>query len=156
MSINLVRIDDRLIHGQVVTTWVSNYQIQQILVINDKVAKDKVQQSVLGIAAPPGIKVFSFGVQQFVNILKTNPIKKRTMLLFTNSVDVLAAVEGGLLLEKLNVGGMRFLSGRRRITKAVSVTEEEENAFRKLAGRKIEIEFQMIPKDTAVDLMGLL
>lgn len=156
MPISLVRIDDRLIHGQVVTTWVNNYQIEQILVINDKIAADKVQQSILEIAAPPGMKVLSFGVGQFIGILKTTPIKKRTMLLFTTSVDVLALVEGGMPLKKLNVGGMRLIDGRTMITKAVSVTEPEREAFRKLAERNIAVEFQMIPKDPAVDLNSLL
>ena len=53
MPINLARIDDRLIHGQVITTWVKNHDIEQILIINDKVAGDSVQQSVITMSAPP-------------------------------------------------------------------------------------------------------
>ena len=86
MPINVARIDDRLIHGQVITTWVKNYNIEQVLVINDKVANDKVQQSVLTMSAPPELKVLVFGVQQFIEILKKTLIKKRTMLLFTNKI----------------------------------------------------------------------
>lgn len=156
MPINVARIDDRLIHGQVITTWVKNYDIEQVLVINDKVAEDKVQQSVLTMSAPPGLKVLVFGVQQFIEILKKTPIKKRTMLLFTNSIDVNALVEGGLSLEKVNVGGMRMQDGRHQLSRAVSVTPEEEQAFKNLIAKNIPIEVQMVPKDPIVDLKSLL
>ena len=156
MPINVARIDDRLIHGQVITTWVKNYDIEQVLVINDKVAGDKVQQSVLTMSAPPGLKVLVFGVQQFIEILKKTPIKKRTMLLFTNSIDVNALVEGGLSLEKVNVGGMRMQDGRHQLSRAVSVTPEEEQAFKNLISKNIPVEVQMVPKDPIVDLQSLL
>ncbi|WP_294892142.1 PTS sugar transporter subunit IIB [uncultured Gilliamella sp.] len=156
MPINVARIDDRLIHGQVITTWVKNYDIEQVLVINDKVAGDKVQQSVLTMSAPPGLKVLVFGVQQFIEILKKTPIKKRTMLLFTNSIDVNALVEGGLSLEKVNVGGMRMQDGRHQLSRAVSVTPEEEQAFKSLIAKNIPVEVQMVPKDPIVDLQSLL
>lgn len=59
------RIDDRLIHGQVVTTWVNVKNIESIIVVNDKVAGDKIQKNILAMAAPAGIKVHAFGVKQF-------------------------------------------------------------------------------------------
>lgn len=156
MPINVARIDDRLIHGQVITTWVKNYDIEQVLIINDKVAADKVQQSVLTMSAPPGLKVLVFGVQQFIEILKKTPIKKRTMLLFTNSIDVNALVEGGLEIEKLNVGGMRMQDGRRQLSRAVSVTPEEELAFKNIIAKNVIVEVQMVPKDPIVVLKTLL
>lgn len=156
MPINVARIDDRLIHGQVITTWVKNYDIEQVLVINDKVAMDPVQQSVLTMSAPAGLKVLVFGVQKFIEIIKKTPIKKRTMLLFTNSIDVDACVDGGLVIEKLNVGGMRMQEGRRSLSRAVSVTPAEEQAFKNLINKNIPVEVQMVPKDQIVQLKTLL
>lgn len=156
MPINFARIDDRLIHGQVVTTWVKDYQIEQVLIINDKVAGDKVQQSILSMSAPVGVKVLAFGVNKFIDVMKQNPIKKRTMLLFTTSVDVLALLEGGLEIDKLNVGGMRMIDGRKSLSRAVSVTPGEEDAFRKILAKNIRVEIQMVPKDPVVMLDTLL
>lgn len=155
MPINVTRIDDRLIHGQVITTWVKNYDIEQVLIINDKVANDKVQQSVLTMSAPPGLKVLVFGVQQFIEILKKTPIKKRTMLLFTNSIDVKALIDSGLEIEKLNVGGMRMQDGRRQLSRAVSVSPEEEQAFKDIIAKNVTVEVQMVPKDQVVELKNL-
>ena len=156
MPINVARIDDRLIHGQVITTWVKNFDIEQVIIINDKVANDTVQQSVLTMAAPPDLKIVVFGVDKFIDVLKKTEIKRRTMLLFTNSIDVNKLVENGLKLEKLNVGGMRMQEGRRNLSRAVAVTPEEEQAFKSLINNNILIEIQMVPKDPIVELKTLL
>ncbi|MDH2395967.1 PTS sugar transporter subunit IIB [Providencia rettgeri] len=156
MTINVARIDDRLIHGQVITTWVKNFDIEQVIIVNDKVANDTVQQSVLTMAAPPDLKVVVFGVDKFIEVLKKAEIKRRTMLLFTNSIDVNRLVESGLKLEKLNVGGMRMQEGRRNLSRAVAVTPDEEQAFRSLINNNITVEIQMVPKDPIVELKTLL
>ncbi|MGO2303731.1 MAG: PTS system mannose/fructose/N-acetylgalactosamine-transporter subunit IIB [Providencia sp.] len=156
MPINVARIDDRLIHGQVITTWVKNFDIEQIIIVNDKVADDKVQQSVLTMAAPPDLKVVVFAVDKFIDVLKKTEIKRRTMLLSTNSVDVNKLVENGLQLQKLNVGGMRMQEGRRNLSRAVAVTPEEEQAFQSIINHNIAVEIQMVPKDSIVELKTLL
>ncbi|HHQ2584010.1 PTS system mannose/fructose/N-acetylgalactosamine-transporter subunit IIB [Providencia rettgeri] len=156
MPINVARIDDRLIHGQVITTWVKNFDIEQVIIVNDKVANDTVQQSVLTMAAPPDLKVVVFGVDKFIEVLKKAEIKRRTMLLFTNSIDVNRLVESGLKLEKLNVGGMRMQEGRRNLSRAVAVTQDEEQAFRSLINNNVTVEIQMVPKDPIVELKTLL
>ena len=157
MGVKLVRIDDRLIHGQVATTWIKNYEIEQVLIINDKAANDPIQKSVVGLAAPPGVKVMIFGVDQFINILKKSEIKKPTMLLFTTSTDVLKIVESGLVdIKEVNAGGMRFNDTRKRLTKAISVTPEEEQAFVKMMDKGIKINVQMVPKDSSVDFKTLI
>lgn len=145
--ISFCRIDDRLIHGQVVTTWVNVKKIEQIIVISDAVANDRIQKNILTMAAPQGVAVHAFGVEQFANIEKTTPIKKNTMLLFTTSTDVLRLVKLGVKIPQLNIGGMRFEEGRKRLTKALSVTPEEELAFKELLDMGTDITIQMVPND---------
>lgn len=156
MAIELVRIDDRLIHGQVATTWTRNYDIEQILIIDDKTKNDPVQASVANFAVPPGVKVIIFGVAQFAEVMKKTEIKKRTMLLFTNPIDILQLVKEGLKISEVNAGGMRYRDGRNRLSKAISVTEEEDQAFRGLMDKNIHINVQMVPKDPRVDYKTLI
>ena len=148
MGVKLVRIDDRLIHGQVCSTWIGDYGIEQVLIINDKVSKDPVQKS--------GVRVLVFGVDQFIEVLKKNPIKKDTLLLFTTSTDVLKVVNGGLEIQKVNAGGMRYNETRKRLTKSISVTPEEESAFKELMDKGIEVFVQMVPKDDVVYMKDLI
>lgn len=155
MAIELVRIDDRLIHGQVATTWTRNYEIEQILIINDEAKNDPVQHSVANFAVPAGVKVVIFGVKQFAEVMKKSEIKRRTMLLFTNPIDIKFLVEQGLEISEVNAGGMRFKDGRRRLEKAISVTDEEHAAFLDLIDKGIHINVQMVPKDPRVDYKTL-
>ena len=67
-----VRVDDRLIHGQVITQWVKVFKAQKIVVIDNNVAKDKMQKNVLKFAAPPEIKVSIFSVDKAVEIWEKN------------------------------------------------------------------------------------
>lgn len=150
------RIDDRLIHGQVVTTWVNTHNIEQIIILNDKIAADKTQKNILAMAAPQGVKVKAFGIEKFAEVIKTTPITRRTMLLFTTSIDVLKAVEGGVPITELNIGGMRYQEGRERLTKALSVSPEERSAFQALLDRGMEITVQMVPKDEKIDLREVI
>lgn len=150
------RIDDRLIHGQVVTTWVNVKNIESIIVVNDKVAGDKIQKNILAMSAPAGIKVHAFGVKQFADITKKQPIKKRTMLLFTNSIDVLELVNYGVEIPGLNIGGMRYQEGRKQLTKALSVTPEEETAFKELLDKGIDVTIQMVPNDEKKDIREVI
>ena len=155
-NIELVRIDDRMLHGQVVSTWLKDYSIEQVLIINDKAANDPIQKSVAGLAAPKEVKVHLFGVDQFIDILKKIPIKRKTMLIFTTSTDVLKLVENGLDIKEVNVGGMRYNENRKRLSKAVSVTPEEEEAFKKLIEKDIKVFIQMIPKSDESLMKNLL
>ncbi|WP_025873719.1 PTS system mannose/fructose/N-acetylgalactosamine-transporter subunit IIB [Enterococcus crotali] len=150
------RIDDRLIHGQVVTTWVNMYNIEQIIVLNDKIANDKTQKNILAMAAPQGIKVKAFPIEKFGEIIKTTEITRRTMLLFSSSVDVLTAVNAGVPIDKLNIGGMRYQEGRERLTKALAVTPTEKEAFKGLLDQGMEITVQMVPNDDKVDLKEVI
>lgn len=150
------RIDDRLIHGQVVTTWVNVHSIEQIIVLNDKIAEDQLQKNILTMAAPQGVKVKAFNIKKFGEIIKTTPITRRTMLLFTGSIDVLTAVEAGVPIDKLNIGGMRYQEGREQLTKTLSVNTEEREAFKKLLDKGMEITIQMVPNDEKKNLKEVI
>lgn len=156
MPIQLARIDDRLIHGQVATTWVRKFNIEQALIINDKLAKDPIQTSVLQLAAPEGVKVIAFEVEKFNEIFKHNPIKKSTMLIYTNPHDVLRNLEGGVVIPFLNIGGMKFLPGKKQLTKAVSLDDNDIKAFQKIIERGVRVEIQMMPSDKIIKLEELL
>ena len=156
MSIELVRIDDRLIHGQIATTWINDYNIEQVLIVDDNVVQDKMQQSVISMTAPANVKVKVFGVDSFIGIYKKNPIKRRTMIVLTNSIDAYRLLAGGVEIDYLNVGGMRFLDGRTKIARAVSVTPEEREAFKKIIEMGIDVRIQMIPRDEIVEMKNVI
>ena len=115
-----------------------------------------MQQSVISMTAPANVKVKVFGVDSFIGIYKKNPIKRRTMIVLTNSIDAYRLLAGGVQIDYLNVGGMRFLDGRTKIARAVSVTPEEREAFKKIIEMGIDVRIQMIPRDEIVEMKNVI
>lgn len=155
MSVSLVNIDDRLIHGQVATTWVKDYEIESIIIVNDAVSNDPVQKSVAGLAVP-NVKVSIFGVDKFLEVIAKTEIKKITMVLFTNPMDALKCLENGLKIPYLNVSGMRFNENRTRIHKNMSVTAEEKAAFETLISKGVDVWMQTTTRDSKEKVEELL
>ncbi|WP_088809253.1 MULTISPECIES: mannose/fructose/sorbose PTS transporter subunit IIB [Listeria] len=157
MDIRLARIDDRLIHGQVATVWTKETHVERIIVINDDVAKDQVRKTLLTQVAPPGVKASVVDVDKGIRVYN-NPKYATTpvMMLFTNPTDVLKLVENGVDIKSVNIGGMAFREGKKQITNAVSVDEQDKTSFRELAKRGIELEIRKVASDNKVQLIPLI
>lgn len=157
MDIRLVRIDDRLIHGQVATVWTKSTNINRILVVSDDVAQDALRKALLVQAAPPGVKVNVITVEKMLNIFPDSRFAEvKAMLLFTNPQDVQRAVVGGVQFTSVNIGGMSFTSGKRMITNAVAVDEQDITAFKYLHAQGIHLEIRKVVADSQINLMDLL
>lgn len=157
MDIHLVRIDDRLIHGQVATVWTKSTNVNRILVVSDAVAHDTLRKALLVQAAPPGVKVNVITVDKMIAIFGDERFAGvKAMLLFTNPEDVKRVVEGNVTFSSVNIGGMSFTGGKRMITNAVAVNEQDINAFKYLYEQGIKLEIRKVVADSQVDLMELL
>lgn len=157
MKINLCRIDDRLIHGQVATVWAKEAKAERIIVCSDQVAEDEIRKSLLLQVAPPGIKVSVLPVDKAIRVYN-NPkyANDAVFYLFTCPQDVLRMVEGGVPIKSLNIGGMAFKEGKEQITKAISVDASDREAFKKMHDLGVELEIRTVATDSKVDIMTKL
>ncbi|AWM74758.1 PTS system mannose/fructose/N-acetylgalactosamine-transporter subunit IIB [Lactobacillus kullabergensis] len=147
MGVVFCRIDDRLLHGQVVTTWLNVKQIEQVIIVDDNVANDKIQSNVLQMSVDSNIKLHIFSVNKFLKIVPNSTITRRTMLLFASPIAVDKIVSSGFKIDKLNIGGVRSNGKRKQYAKAVFLTEDEKNALQNLLRQGVDIEIQMVPTD---------
>ncbi len=157
MTIGLVRIDDRLIHGQVATRWTKETNVTRIIVVSDEVAADTVRKTLLTQVAPPGVTAHVVDVAKMIRVYN-NPkyAGDRVMLLFTNPTDVERIVEGGVKLTSVNIGGMAFRQGKTQVNNAISVDEKDIEAFKKLNARGIELEARKVSTDQKLKMMDLI
>lgn len=157
MEISLVRIDDRLIHGQVATVWTKVSKCNKIIACSDEVAADTLRKTLLLQVAPPGIKAYVLPIDKAIAAYK-NPkyADFKTLFLFTNPTDVVRMVEGGVDIKSVNVGGMCYKEGKTQITGAVTVNQEDIDAFKKLHERGIELEIRKVASENKIDLMERL
>ena len=157
MSIIVGRVDDRLIHGQVATSWIRGQNIQVVVLVDDKIAANKTQISILKVSAPAGVKLYVQSVDKFVEKYNQGILDScRVMLVFENVHTPLELVKKGIDLKSLNLGGVRFKEGRRQISKALSVSEDEERDIRELNDLGVEVEHRQLVSDQKVDVLTLL
>ena len=156
MGLKLVRIDDRLIHGQVVVGWVRFLNADHIIVTDDDVAKDVMQKALYEMVVPRELKVSILTVTETAEKFKQNFFgNDNIILLLSRPGDVLQLVNAGMKMKSINVGGMRFEPGKRQITKSVSVNDEDSVILHDLASKGIEIEGRAVPTDEKIDIIKL-
>jgi mannose/fructose/N-acetylgalactosamine-specific phosphotransferase system component IIB len=143
-----VRIDDRLIHGQVTVGWRQYLRYREIWVVDDVVRDDGYLGDALRLAAPAGVEVRVMGLQQAVDtvISDTTSATAPVLMLLRNPEGVLALFEGGILLDRVNVGNLGARPGSVRAMKSVSLTQDQIAALDALAGQGIEVFFQATPE----------
>lgn len=155
MQINFVRIDDRLIHGQVATVWTKESKCNKIIAVSDEVSKDKLRKTLVLQVAPPGIKAYVMPVDKACAAYKNPKYDDfKVLYLFINPTDVLRAVEGGMDIKSVNLGGMCFKEGKTQISSAVSVSKEDVESLKKLHEKGIELELRKLASDPKVDVMS--
>lgn len=157
MALIINRVDDRLIHGQVATSWIRSQSIQVIVVVDDLIAQDAMQLSILKVSAPAETKVYTMSQEKFIKKYNAGILDDyRVMLVFANVYAPLALIEGGIPIKSINLGGLRFKEGRRQISKALSLNEAEEAVVRKLVEMGIEVEHRQLQSDPKIDVLKLL
>lgn len=141
-----MRIDDRLIHGQVIAVWCKHLQINRIAIVDDGVAADPFMQEVLTLAAPQGIRVEVYPVAQAIKVLGQDPVRARTTMILVKSPAVARQLyEGGLKYSSLNVGGIGSGPGRKNIFKNISASEQEIATLKSLMDQGVQITLLTVP-----------
>jgi len=155
MNIQLIRIDDRLIHGQVVVGWVKALSIERLVVVNEEIAKNNMRRTLMEMAVPAGLKVNFYTVDEAVEAVKETSVD-RTLLLFANPMDLEAFAEKGGPVTSVNVGGMHYGDGKTQMSKTICVNSDDMKAFRALRNRGVELESRAVPSDTKEPLEAVL
>ncbi|MDU4937678.1 MAG: PTS sugar transporter subunit IIB [Clostridium sp.] len=146
-----IRIDDRLIHGQVATQWTNELGATRIMVINDEISQNEMQKTLLRLAAPPNVSTSIISKETaFKNITSGKYKGQKVLIVVKSPVDILALVNMGLDIKSINVGNMSTRPDTIRIKATVCVTEEEKSAFQELINKGIEVTAIMVPGEPKV------
>jgi len=151
----LARIDDRLIHGQVMTAWMKVMPAKKIIIVDNKVAKDAFMISVLELAAPSGVKVSVFTEGQAIEALKEG-LSVPTIMLAKTPLAYKALVDGGVPLTAINIGGMGMNAGRKTLFKNIAATDEERSVFKEFIDKGIDVKIQIIPAEREIEVKNIL
>lgn len=157
-EINLARVDDRLIHGQVMTKWSKGNNTNAIFVVDNPTAKDPFMKDIYVMStANSGMTIKVLSTEEVVEYWEKSQFEKyRAILLFKNIAAVKEVVEKGLPINRLNIGGMAKTKNAKLVIPSVALKQEDAVLLQELADKGIEIFFQTVPDTKSVSFKDVL
>jgi mannose/fructose/N-acetylgalactosamine-specific phosphotransferase system component IIB len=146
MSVALYRIDDRLIHGQVVVGWGQPLDCAFIVLVDDEVRASDWEQDLYRMGVPPQIEVIFASVDEAAQRLPQWDAEARVGIVLVGDIDTAAALAGrSAMVRSLNVGGVHHRTGRTERLRYVYLTDDEAAKLRQLAAGGVEVTAQDVP-----------
>ena len=157
MELQLFRIDDRLIHGQVVIGWAQHLNSDTIVLGDDSVADNEWEKELYLSIVPDRIQAFVLKIDQLAQEMKNdNNNWGKTIILVNSPFSVEKLLAQDVLVREVNVGGIHFKDGRKELLPYLFLNEEEINSFRRLMDRGITFFCQDVPTAKPVPLQNLI
>ncbi|MGB7060908.1 MAG: PTS sugar transporter subunit IIB [Candidatus Zixiibacteriota bacterium] len=157
MPIVLYRVDERLIHGQVVVGWGNSLKFDQVVLVNDQVASNAWERELYLACVPPEIKATILSVDEATGRILQNGFEgEKTVILVDSPFDILRMTEKGVKISSVNVGGVHSRAGRKKILPYLFLSEEEISAFKKMISAGVKCECRDVPLAEKHDLSALL
>ena len=150
MPVKLARIDDRLIHGQVVLGWVPVVKPDRIVVACDRVAANNWERRFYASCVPPEIRTSFFSVAEAAQQIASELLAKEQLLVLVETAeDAWKLVLAGVTLTEVNVGGLHYREGSVELLPFVFVTPAERSFLRELVKRGVSLSAQDVPSNPA-------
>ena len=146
MSLVLARVDDRLIHGQVVVGWGKTLGIRYIVLVDDKVRASDWEQDLYRMGVPPDVEVIFASTAEALPQLAAWQADRRPGILLTADVQTMAALAAnGGPIRSVNIGGVHHRPGRAERLRYVYLSDDEAAVLRDIAARGVEVTAQDVP-----------
>lgn len=146
--ITLLRVDHRLLHGQVAFSWTQYVGADCILIANDNVPEDELRKTTIKLAKPPSVKLVIKNINDAIESIKSGVTEKYHLFIVVESVNdawrIASAVEG---IKSINLGGIKAKEGSKNISKAINLLPEEIEQLQQLVGKGVEVEIRQVPND---------
>jgi len=160
MPLVLVRIDDRLVHGQVVVGWGIHLNPDRIILCSDTIAISPWEKDIyIGAeaTAPYPLTISVLTIDETLELLDDNEVEKEKIVLLVESPqELLKLIKRGLRIQKVNVGGMHYKQGKLRLAPYIFVDEQDISSFREICNMEIELEGREVPTGKKVDIIGMI
>jgi len=157
MSVDLLRIDDRLVHGQVVEGWLRSLRVTHVIVASDAVVANEMQKALYSLAVPYGVELDCLSIADAGRAWGSAAWDDDHVLVLVSSPeDAYSLLRAGAPIRSINVGGLHYREGRVQVLKAVSLDARDIQALRKLAAEGVALEARPLPLDEPVEMTSHL
>jgi len=157
VSISLVRVDNRLIHGQILEAWVPYVQASCLIVVDDDVANDFFRETVIRMAVPREIDVHIHSIEEFAETYsRLEETGRKAIVLFSTVGDARKAFEKGFHYERLNIGNVYNETGKVQCARSINLSDQDIRHIVQLIQDGIQVELRCVPKDKPIDFFSIL
>ncbi len=157
MDFSLVRVDSRLVHGQIIETWLPYLKATRIIVVNDEVAGSFFRETVIRMAVPRDAEVLIYGVDEFGRSEVTREKENvKTIVLFSGVNDVVRAWAAGFRFTTLNIGNLYSENWKLQCSTSVCLADEDIAHIQLLLDSGVTVELRSVPSDRVVNFRDLL
>ena len=148
MGLVLARIDQRLIHGIVVTQWAGATKAKRLMVVDDEVSKDETQKAAMRMSKPAGTGMSIIDTETAITNFNVGKYDSHNVLLIVREPKtLLRLIEGGVKIPKVNIGIMFDGEGKETVKKMVSVNEKEIRDLKEIESKGVPVTFHFVPSD---------
>lgn len=152
-----IRVDARLIHGQVAAIWSHYLKLTRIMVIDNEIAADEMQKKLLRMVAPAGVCTSIISEETALSNIKSGKYENQRVLILIKSPETINFLRNnGMDIKTFNVGNMATRDNTRQITKSISVTPKEEEILKELIRDGVRITVQMVPNESVKNMKDIL
>lgn len=155
--IQLLRVDHRLLHGQVAVSWVQGLQANCIFCVGDHVANDPVWKTTLKLGKPAGCKLVIKDMEHAIEAINSGVTDKYHMIICVQTIaEAKQLADGCPAITSINLGNTKASDTTRQVSRQIFLEPEEEQALRELVDRGVEVEIRPLVDDPKVDVMSVL
>lgn len=150
--VELLRVDHRLLHGQVVFSWCSALNPDCILVANDEAVGDELRKTTLRMSKPAGVKLVIKSVDDSIAAINAGKTDKyRLLIVVSNVSDAVRMAEACEAIESINLGGTKAAEGTHPVSRMVNLTDAEGELLTAAQSKGVDVFIQAVPKDKRVE-----
>lgn len=154
--IKSLRVDHRLLHGQVAFSWTSHLGADCILLASDSLLNDELRLTTVKIARPPGIRLVAKNINDSIQAVKSGVTDKYKLFIVTDTIEDAARIARECQVKSINLGGTKSAKDKTKLSKAIYVTEHEKEVLKELIKEGIELNIQMIPSEKRISAESVL
>ena len=147
-----VRIDDRLLHGQVVVSWIPYLRAKEVVIADDEYANDEFMSELIKSSGPEGVIVHVKTIDETAAYLSDDNQNKILVLL--RSIEGIKKLIKKTKISSINIGGVGAAQGRKRYYNSIHLSDDELNSLKDIANDNIYVEIRILPKDKAIVIKG--
>lgn len=143
------RVDNRLVHGQVIEGWLPYVAARHLVVANDAMAQDELRQQITLLAIPQSVETHFVTLKSLADTLQS--CGESALVLFEDCKDARQASDAGVAMKSLNIGNLHYGPGKKQLLPHVAVSKEDSEDLRALLDRSVQLDFRCVPSEKVRD-----